>query len=372
MKNGHLLMCFVGILSCCAVGCGSSDDDKSQSSDCVQGVVRCADDGQATEVCDGGVWRVQETCDAGCANNACTDSPPTPNPCAGKALDEPCNADGTKTCQAVEGNDDWVCQDKVIPPVVDENPCAGKALDEPCNADGTKTCQAVEGNDDWVCQDKALPPVDETTCTAAQEGETRCNADRTAVESCQNGAWQSTSCGVSESTQTSCFALTQGAACKTPCPEGVTVGEPAQVCEGSEGAFQSVTIACEQDVSNHAYLVSRQILPCHSQCTDGQCDYVNPCEGQPDSNGGPTCILLYGQGYYAACKDEKLEYPNDSYACGENDTSNIVGTGCVAGYDDRSVCGCTQDSECRGGFQCRVLGWNPDFPSDGNYCYDPS
>ncbi len=308
----------------------------------------------------------------------CKDKPsdPTPepeaDPCKDKAAGDSCNVDGTKTCQMAEGSESLQCKDKPSDPSPEADPCKDKAAGDSCNADGTKTCQKAEGSDLLQCKDKPSDPASEADpCT---DGRSRCSADAQSIETCANGVWQSAACEASGQYATSCFVLDSGASCEIPCANTANVGETMQVCAESNNEHQSVKTVCANDAAGNAYIASMQILPCHSSCANGLCDHVNPCKDQPDSpDGAPTCIMLYDKGYSGSCEGGKLLYAADSYACGEGDESNTIGTGCVdSSVGSGKTCGCTKDSECRGGFLCRLPGWNPDFPNDGNYCYNPN
>ena len=222
------------------------------------------------------------------------------------------------------------------------------------------------------CKDKPSDPTPEADPCA--NGLSRCSVDAQSIETCANGVWQSAACEASGQYATSCFVLASGASCKIPCANTANIGEITQVCAESNNEHQSVATVCANDAAGNAYIASMQILPCQSSCANGLCDHVNPCKDQPDSpDGAPTCIMLYDKGYSGSCEGGKLLYAADSYACGEGDESNTIGTGCVdSSVGSGKTCGCTKDSECRGGFLCRLPGWNQEFPNDGNYCYDPN
>ncbi len=380
MRNQLRLWGIAGVISLFAAGCGSSDESNDgDKTGCIQGAVRCSADALTEEICDNGGWKVRNTCPNGCENKACRESsPPQPeaDPCADKAAGDSCSGDGTKTCQASEGSDSLQCKDKPIdpPPQPEADPCADKAAGDSCSGDGTKTCQASEGSDSLQCKDKPIDPPPQPEADPCADGSVRCSADAKSIETCTDGVWQSAACEASGQYATSCFVLASGAACKIPCENTANIGEITQVCAESNNEHQSVKTVCANDAAGNAYIESMQILPCQSSCANGLCDHVNPCKDQPDSpDGAPTCMLLYDRGYSGSCKGGKLLYAADSYACGEGDETNRTGTGCVdSSFGSGKTCGCAKDSECRGGFLCRLPGWHPEFPNDGNYCYDPN
>ena len=82
---------------------------------------------------------------AGCGDDSSDSGAEVPAmTCKGKNVGDKCNADGSKTCQKVEGKTDLECKNK---PAASEDPCKGKNEGDNCKEDGTKTCQKIEGKE---------------------------------------------------------------------------------------------------------------------------------------------------------------------------------------------------------------------------------
>ena len=391
MKRSLCLWSICAVLGLFGAGCG---DDSSDSGAEVPAMT-CKDK-KAGDKCNADGTK---TCQAveGKTDLECKDKPAaSEDPCKGKNAGDKCNADGSKTCQKVEGKKDLECKDK---PTASEDPCKGKNAGDKCNADGTKTCQKVEGKEGLQCEDKPVEIDDpckgknpgdnckedgSMTCQAVEgktdleckdavvdpnkctPGITRCVAgDSQGVELCMaGGTWgPMTACQEENGVKTTCFKVGENKAeCHRPCGKSAKEGENA-TCQQTGDVHESEVTVCAKAIGGELYVVEKKVYPCHSACTDGKCDFVNFCLKAADSNGGPSCVVLNGMGYYGVCEGNKLLYPEDSWACA--DANPVIGYGCPAGL---TTCGCSNDSECPAGKTC-VL---PDANGHGNFCKGPN
>ena len=182
-----------------------------------------------------------------------------------------------------------------------------------------------------------------------------------------------TACQEENGAKTTCFKVGENKAeCHRPCGKSAKEGENA-TCQQTGDAHESAVTVCGKAIDGNLYVVEKKVYPCHSACTDGKCDFVNFCLKAEDGMG--VCANVHGVGYEGACSNGKIEYLQDAHECGvvAGQVQNEIGTICVkAAGADRYSCGCIDDSHCRGGFKCRIPGWNPEFPNDGGYCYDPA
>ena len=362
MKRTLCLWSICAVLGLFGAGCG---DDSSDSGAEVPAMTckgknvgdKCNADGSKT------CQKVEGKTDLECKNKPTASE----DPCKGKNEGDNCKEDGTKTCQKIEGKEGLQCEDK---PAASEDPCKGKNEGDNCKEDGTKTCQKVEGKTDLECKDAVVDP---NKCTP---GITRCAAgDSQGVELClAGGTWGPvTACQEENGAKTTCFKVGENKAeCHRPCGKSAKEGENA-TCQQTGDAHESAVTVCGKAIGGELYVVEKKVYPCHSACTDGKCDFVNFCLKAEDGMG--VCANVHGVGYEGACSNGKIEYLQDAHECGvvAGQVKNEIGTICVkAAGADRYSCGCIDDSHCRGGFKCRIPGWNPEFPNDGGYCYDPA